>query len=255
MRKELSWAHLSVSSPPGDFTNLFSSFLQVREDYRVEIFSITAWMLWTRRNMLCHGRLTRPLNQTFAEAGRLLRDFLEAHDKDPTTVLTPAPIQAKWTALAQTRFKTNFDATLFKHNDTADLGVIIHDVNGAVIGALSMRIPLPHSVATVEALACRRAVQFAAEIGLHEVTFEGDAAVVINAITNGATEHSSYGHIVEDILAHAACLSSFDFCYVNRSCNKVADALAKCAKTGPDLQVWLEDCLVDIVRLVLDDVS
>ena len=47
MWKELSWAHLSVSPYPGEFTNLFSSFLQVREDYRVEILSIAAWMLWT----------------------------------------------------------------------------------------------------------------------------------------------------------------------------------------------------------------
>ena len=118
-----------------------------------------------------------------------------------------------------------------------------------------MRIPLPHSVATAEALACRRAVQFAAEIGLHEVTFEGDAAVVINAITAGATEHSSYGHIIEDILAQAATFSSFDFCYVSRSCNRVADSLAKHAKSGLDLQVWLEDCPQDVALLVLDDIS
>ena len=135
------------------------------------------------------------------------------------------------------------------------MGVIIRDVNGAIIGALSMRIPLPHSVATTEALACRRAVQFAAEIELHEVTFEGDAAVVINAISAGATEHASYGHIIGDILAQAAFFSSFEFCYVNRSCNRVADLLAKRAKSGLDLQVWLEDCPQDVAILVLDDVS
>ena len=62
--------------------------------------------------------------------------------------------------------------------------MIIRDNVGAVIGALSMCIPLPQSVATVEALACRRAIQFAVEIGLHEVIFEGDATVVIQAIKN-----------------------------------------------------------------------
>lgn len=40
-----------------------------------------------------------------------------------------------------------------------------------------MRIPLPQSVVEVKALACRRAVQFAIEIGLHEVIFEGDAVI------------------------------------------------------------------------------
>ncbi|KAK7818417.1 putative ribonuclease h protein [Quercus suber] len=254
MWKELSWAHSSVSPPPGEFTNLFSSFLQVREDYRVEIFSIAAWMLWTRRNSIRLGRPARPLNQIFFEAGRLLRDFLEAHDEDPVPVLNPVPIQAKWTAPTQARYKVNFDAALFNHIDAAGLGIIIRDVNGAVIGALSMRIPLPHSVAIAEALACRRAVQFAAKIGLHEVTIEGDAAVVINAINAGDTEHSSYGHIVGDILAQAAFFSFFEFRYVNRSCNRVADSLAKRAKLSPDLQVWLEDCPQDVATLVLDDV-
>ena len=255
MWKELSWAHLSVSPPPGEFTNLFSSFLQVSKDYRVEIFSIVAWMLWTRRNSIRLGRPTRPLNQIFHEARRLLREFLEAHDEDPVSIPSPIHVQAKWTALTQTRYKANFDAALFKHNDAAGLGVIIRDVNGAIIGALSMCIPLPHSVATAEALACRRAVQFVAEIGLHEVTFEGDSAVVINAITAGATEHASYGHIIGDILAQVASFSSFEFCYVNRSCNRVADSLAKRAKSGLDLQVWLEDCPQDVAILVLDDVS
>lgn len=107
-------------------------------------------------------------------------------------------------------------------------------------------------MAIVEALACRRVVQFAVEINLHKVSFEGDAAVVINAITNGATDRSSYGHIVGDILAQASLLSSSDFCFVNRSCNRVADAFAK---VGLDLQVSLEDCPEDIAPLVLDDVS
>ena len=221
----------------------------------MEIFSIVAWMLWTRRNSIRLGRPTRPLNQIFHEARRLLREFLEAHDEDPVSIPSPIHVQAKWTALTQTRYKANFDAALFKHNDAAGLGVIIRDVNGAIIGALSMCIPLPHSVATAEALACRRAVQFVAEIGLHEVTFEGDLAVVINAITAGATEHASYGHIIGDILAQAASFSSFEFCYVNRSCNRVADSLAKRAKSGLDLQVWLEDCPQDVAILVLDDVS
>lgn len=40
---------------------------------------------------------------------------------------------------------------------------------------------LPPSIAEVEALACCRAVQFAVEIGLHEVMFEGDSLTVIHS--------------------------------------------------------------------------
>ena len=47
------------------------------------------------------------------------------------------------------------------------------------MGAMSVHVPLPQSVTEVEALACRHAVSFAIDLGLHEVIFEGDYAVVI----------------------------------------------------------------------------
>ena len=64
-----------------------------------------------------------------------------------------------------------------------------------------------------------------------------------------------YGHIVDDILGQASHLNFCEFCFVPRSCNVVADALAKCAKVGPGLLVWLEDCPEDIIPLVLGDAS
>ena len=85
--------------------------------------------------------------------------------------------------------------------------------------------------------------------------FEGDAAVVINAISKGLANQSLYGHIVDDVLGQASLLHFSDFCYVPCSCNSVANALAKRAKAGPELQVWLEDCPEDITPLVLGDVS
>ena len=105
---------------------------------------------------------------------------------------------------------------------------------------LSMRVPLPQSVANVEALACRHAVLFVVEIGLREVIFEGDAVVVIQAINCGSAEFSSYGHIIDDITHHSSILISSEFYFVNRSCNKFADVLAKKAKSGLELQVWRE---------------
>lgn len=100
-----------------------------------------------------------------------------------------------------------------------------------------MRVPLPQSILNVEALACRCAVLFAVEIGLHEVIFQGDVAVVIQAINCGSAEFSSHGHIIDDITHHSFVLTSSEFCSINRPCNKVADVLAKKAKSGLKLQV------------------
>ena len=60
-----------------------------------------------------------------------------------------------------------------------------------------------------QALACRRAVHFAREIGLHRVIFEGDSAMVINAISQGNEVSSAYGNIIDDIRCSVAAFESF----------------------------------------------
>uniref|UniRef100_A0A7N2MLG1 RNase H type-1 domain-containing protein n=1 Tax=Quercus lobata TaxID=97700 RepID=A0A7N2MLG1_QUELO len=79
-------------------------------------------------------------------AGGMLQDFINAQD--------PVPVPTS--------------------SNTADLGVVIRDSHGEIMGAMSVHVPLPQSVTEVEALACRHAVSFAIDLGLHEVIFEGD---------------------------------------------------------------------------------
>ncbi|KAK9989237.1 hypothetical protein SO802_029476 [Lithocarpus litseifolius] len=117
-----------------------------------------------------------------------------------------------------------------------------------------MPIPLSQLVAELEALACRRAVQFALEIGLRRVTFEGDLVTVINAIVRRSPEFLPYENVIDDIRFQTLDFQFSDFCHVKRNCNIVADTLAKKPKHCTRLQVWLKDLLEDIIPLVLFDV-
>ena len=98
----------------------------------------------------------------------------------------------------------------------------------------------------METLACRRAVEFAVEIGLQRVIFEGDSAMVINALNHGSAKLSSYGVVIEDIRCQAMVFQSSIFNHASRSCNCVADALAKKAKGNRGTQVWLNNPPEDI---------
>ena len=148
----------------------------------------------------------------------------------------------------------NFDATTFSSSNLTGIGVIVRDCDGEAIGALSMPILLAKSIAAVEALSCRRAMQFEAEIGLSRVVFEGDSVVIINALTKATVDLSSYGNILEDIRVLVSGFQLVEFNHVPCICNLVADALAKKASSVLGLQVWLEDIPLDIVPLVLRDV-
>ena len=103
-------------------------------------------------------------------------------------------------------------------------------------------------------MACRRVVQFASEIGVQEVIFEGDSMIVIQALTHGVASEAPYGNLIDNILILASHLSKVDFCHVKRSCTRVANALAKQVKTGVEFLAWIEDLLEDIAPLALFDV-
>ena len=97
---------------------------------------------------------------------------------------------------------------------------------------MSERILLPTIVMEVEMLACRRAVTFAIEVGVQDVTFEGDSLTVIRAINGGGASEAPYGNLIEDILVYVSSFSSVVFEHVKRPYNRVADALTKKAIFG-----------------------
>ena len=78
--------------------------------------------------------------------------------------------------------KVNFDGAVFQDTYHVGIGVVIRDFEGKVLNALFERTKLPPTVDDVEAMACRRANEFAIENGLQQTLFEGDLAIVINYI-------------------------------------------------------------------------
>ena len=93
-------------------------------------------------------------------------------------------------------YKINFDEARFSDLGAARLGVVIRDSSGQVVGALAERIPIPKSAATVEALACRRALIFAKELSIFEAVCEGDAEVIIRALLSREVVHPEYSHVL-----------------------------------------------------------
>ena len=159
----------------------------------------------------------------------------------------------RWIPPNPLTYKVNFDGAIFKELGAAGLGMVIRDFEGLVIGALAERIPQPCSVATVEALACRRAVLFVKEMSIFEATVEGDAEIVISDLKDGRTSNSEFGHIIQDSLVLANELRFCVFSHVKRLGNTVAHYLARKVKSGNELQVWIESTPDDIAPLVYHD--
>ena len=77
---------------------------------------------------------------------------------------------------------------------------------------------------------------------------------MIQAINYGGASEAPYRNLIDDTTVFDSSLSIVEFKHVKRSCNRVADALAKKAKYGDVFQAWMEDIPPDIAPLAIFDV-
>ncbi|XP_075670196.1 uncharacterized protein LOC142639958 [Castanea sativa] len=160
---------------------------------------------------------------------------------------------AQWLPPPPSIYKVNFHGATFIDTDSAGLGVVARDLDGMVIASLSERIRLPPTIADLEALACRRAILFALEIGLQDVVFEGDSEVIINHLKANQPCMTAFDHIIEEARALSAKLRQASYSHTWRKGNTVADKLVKLAKNLYEPQVWMEDIHSNALQFVLLD--
>ena len=80
-------------------------------------------------------------------------------------------------------------------------------------------------------------MEFAKENAVLDCIFEGDAKVITKAICNKDVSHPKYGHVIEDILVLSRDFHFNSFYHVKRSGDTIAQYLARCSKSGFQLQV------------------
>ena len=233
------------------FRDLLTGIFQVQEPNQAEKFAYVAWGIWTKRNTARMGQVSTPYQKIYAEAMDRLQEFHAVQVEQPIT--DTAVKQHRWRPPPSPLLKVNFDGALFMDSCKAGIGVVIRDSAGKVIWALSERIPLPKTVEDVEALAYRRAIEFALEKGLQQVVLEGDSATILNSILGGLPCLAPYGNIIEDSIILASQLSHCSFSHVCRKGNAVADKLAKLAKHLNVPKVWLDNIPSDVNSLVVID--
>ena len=113
---------------------------------------------------------------------------------------------------------------------------------------------LSSTIAELEALACLRVVQFAANLGLQRVIFKGDSTTIISAVSHGSSVMASFGNIIDDVRHLLPRFSFVSFNHIHRSGNVVVDALAKKASSIVGCHSWMDALPLDIAELVSFDV-
>ena len=146
-----------------------------------------------------------------------------------------------WQPPSSLVYKLNFDAAVFSGIQCSSFGAIIRKSYGEVMAAMFVKGPSVNSSEKVEALAYRKAIEFAMEAGFSKLIIEGDNTVVMKAVAGSSGGYSLLGHVYEDIHCSLCGLHSVSISCMRRGGNKAAHILVQYARNITDELYWMED--------------
>ncbi|XP_059455851.1 uncharacterized protein LOC132186051 [Corylus avellana] len=152
-------------------------------------------------------------------------------------------------------FKINWDAALDNCRDKTGLGMIARDWLGNFVAARSIPMDCKLEPASAEAQAALHATFFAKELGLPDITFEGDAQQIITSINSKQPCTSSYGHLVDGAILGLGVLGNSRFLHVKREANSAALGLAKLALNLVTEITWVDSLPPEISGIVRKEAS
>ena len=103
---------------------------------------------------------------------------------------------------------------------------------------MAEKVPLPNSVAALEAVATVKALNFATELGISSIVMEGDSEIVFKALVSEDTSFADHGHLVEEEKLLSTLFSFCSFSHVKRQDNSAAHHLARHVSSQ---LVWMKD--------------
>ena len=222
------------------------------EKLDAELLAVTSWSVWNWRNKICAKEAACPLDQIHTLSKERKTEFQLLH---PTVGKLQHGKHIRWKPPDHGTYKVNYDGATFSPQDKAGLSIVIRNEDEAVLASMSQQVPLPTTVAQVEALAARRAVEFALEIGITNVVIEGDLESIYRELQDLSPSLALHGHLIQDAKILSNSFQLVNFSHVHREGNTVAHALARSAINRPNLTVWMEDVPPDICHLVQADSS
>ena len=122
--------------------------------------------------MVLHGSNLQELARLNARAKNYIDENKRAQTQLEVPVSNGQP-QA-WQPPEGSVYKLNFDVAVFVDMVASGIGVVIRNDRGEVMAVLSSKGPAVTRSEEADVLACRKALEFAVEVGFFELVIEGD---------------------------------------------------------------------------------
>lgn len=221
------------------------------------VLSCTLWCIWKSRNSVCFDGKEVDPKTTILHVNLLLSDCQLYINEDrgdvAERVANTSRVGKYWRPSVRGGLKINCDASFNKVQKKGHAGIIIRGDSGEFISGLTKQI-WANSPLVAEALALREALFLAANLGLQEVTFEGDSLDLIKACRREVSRREIH-NILQDIWDMKRRFRKCGFTWVSRQGNKAAHLAASLADRGVLPVNWCLCLPFALKEVILEDFS
>ncbi|GMI90174.1 hypothetical protein like AT2G04420 [Hibiscus trionum] len=159
----------------------------------------------------------------------------------------------RWSPPCSSTVKINVDACFFPNTKSAQVGVLIRDNEGFILGAKAAKLDHTSSSFAAEAEVVVYDIRLALDLGFRHVIIEGDSLLVMRKLQFGADDRSEVSALVWNALHLAKNLQIVTFSFVMRDENKAAHEMARVPLTSTSEIIWVEEAPATVEAIAAMD--
>jgi len=170
-----------------DFKALFEYVMNRFTKEQLALMAVICRCIWLRRNSLIFEGI-------FLHPNTLMMEAINAQDEYRRCLSPEARIEegqtsccdrrSRWTYPSEGIYKCNWDASVNVTKGWVDLGIVVRDYYGLILGAKCITMEMVKDSSLAEVMGALYAVQFCKEVGFFDVLFEGDVNTVVKEINS-----------------------------------------------------------------------
>ncbi|XP_031116517.1 uncharacterized protein LOC116020174 [Ipomoea triloba] len=206
------------------------------------------WSIWRRRNGLIWNSTPWHANNVPSEAVQLVNDWIGLQNEVVAAACLPQLGGASNMNEGMLRYYV--DAAVFPNHDHVFYGVVILNCDGGFVADRNGFFRCMNNADLVEAMAIKEALSWAKDRGDMKILVLSDCQKVCKFINRSVVDLSYAGCVIEDCKAILRHFDVVSVCFVPRSANKLAHALARAAHSQSGPSVWISSippCLEPLI--------
>ncbi|XP_060959266.1 uncharacterized protein LOC133030514 [Cannabis sativa] len=191
--------------------------------------TVLCWAVWKARNQTVWDKRIATVNDVIISASTTFDHWKKAQDK--TTLLSLLIENNKegaeyWIKPEENHIKINVDAALFHQEGSYGYALVARDSSANLIEAKTCFQGGYYTAEIVEALGIKEALSWIKRENWTNVQIESDSLLSVQAIRSNQHFSSNFGLLIQDCQLLLSSLQSVNLCFVRRSANGVAHAIA-----------------------------